>query len=383
MSDNRCSRKAILRRFPLLCLLAFANLFLFDSAAAEPMHFAWDSLGGTLARDHQSRAMYYEGKHKRTYVVYMDHGFYARISHYDHEEKKWVYPPVLLDDCIQPDHAYNHAMKDGHNAPNLFITRDGTVHVFYGAHGTAFKYARTKEPEDIRPENWEIDMRVGEKGTYPYFAETSDGALRVFYRYSPTGGYRNPFLGMQVTRDNGKTWSQLEKLATFPEACKLFRGAYDPLQNRVHLMLHPRGPLGGRWGAVHCVYDPESGKLLALNGKTLGPMGTVETFKDNLPKIFYRMAEFVLHKGKPYFLYEDRESKLHFGYWEDGEWIDYSVPEGTMDELARRPAIHTSDGKSFRVFGITDWQRDGQTRPGGDITMWESSDGARRGPRAR
>jgi hypothetical protein len=125
------------------------------------------------------------------------------------------------------------------------------------------------------------------------------------------------------------------------------------------------------------MYDPQSGKLLALNGKTLGPLGTVATFRDNLPKIFHRMVEFVLHDGRPYFLYEDRKSGLRFGYWKDEQWIEYSVPEGTMDGLARRPVIHTPDGKSFRVFGITDWRPDDPTRCGGDITMWDSSDGGK------
>lgn len=103
MSDSRFAKRVILKRSLVLCLLASAVFLLNDSATGESRHFAWDSLGGTLARDHQSRAMHYEGEHKRTYVVYMDHGFYARITYYDHDEKKWVSPPVLLDDCIRPD----------------------------------------------------------------------------------------------------------------------------------------------------------------------------------------------------------------------------------------------------------------------------------------
>ena len=58
-------------------------------------------------------------------------------------------------------------------------------------------------------------MRVGERGTYPYFCELPDGELLLFYRYSPRHGYDNPFLGLQRTRDGGKTWTKLEKLLTF------------------------------------------------------------------------------------------------------------------------------------------------------------------------
>lgn len=346
-------------------------------AAGETGHFAWDSLGGTLARDHQSRAMFFEGNHRRTYVAYMDHSFYARITYYDHDSKEWLYPPVLLDDCIRPDDRFNRAYKDGHNVPNLFITSDGTIHIFYGAHGTVFRYARTKEPENILPGNWELDMRVGAEGTYPFFAETEKGLLRVFYRYSPTGGYKNPFLAMQKTSDNGGTWSGIIKLAAFPEACKLYRGAYDPVQNRVHLLLHPRGPLGGRHGAVHCMYDPVNGKLMSLTGAELGPMGTVETFQPNMPRIFHRFVDFVLHEGKPYFLYEERDGTFHFGHWTEGKWVAFADTEGKMKGIDQRPSMYTEDGHRFRVFAVADWDTEGGRPYGGDVKMWETADGGK------
>ena len=365
-----------LAAFPLVGLVLLA-LCIPVAAAGAPDHFAWDSIGGTLARDHQSRAMFFAGAHRRTYVAYMDHGFYARITHYDHDTGAWAYPATLLDDCIRPDDRFNHAYKDGHNVPNLFVTRDGTIHIFYGAHGTAFRYARTRKPEDIRYANWELDRRVGAQGTYPYFAETGEGVLRVFYRYSPTGGYNHPFLGMQCTRDNGDTWSELEKLATFPDACKLYRGAWDPVRQCVHLLLHPRGPLGGRHGAVHCTYEPASGKLRSLTGDVLGPMGTLETFEGHLPVIFHRIVDFGLFEGTAYFLYETREGGFRFGYWKDGEWTCFPDSEGKLDGLVRRPVVHTTDGRHFKVFGIAGWRDAPGAQHGGDIRMWESRDGGR------
>lgn len=371
------------KRKTLSCLLFASNcLFLASAVLGETNHFAWDAEGGTLARDHQSRAIYHEGEHKRTYVAYMDHSFFARITYYDHETQRWVKPPVLLDDCIRPDGRFNHAYKDGHNVPNLFITRDGTIHIFYGAHVTQFKYARTKEPENIQYENWDLDMRVGQAATYPFFAQTQDNTLYVFYRYAPYGSYNvydkpGPFLGMQFTRDNGQTWSDINKLATFPAACKIHRGAYDSVKNRIHLMIHPRGPLGGRRGSVHCMYDPENGKLVSLNDKVLGPMGTVESFKKNLPKIFYRLVDFELYNGKPYFLYKDQDGQMHFGYWGQDEWVDLPLAEGDISGIGRDPVIHTSDGQNFKVFGITDLAARDSGKHGGVIKLWESSDGGK------
>lgn len=360
----------------VVCVLLSCVGLCAEATNVGERHFAWDSIGGTLARDHQSRAMYFEGEHRRTYVVYMDHSFFARITYYDHDEKTWVYPAVLLDDCIRPDDRFNHAYKDGHNVPNLFITGDGTIHVFYGAHGTVFRYARTKRPEDINPGNWELDRRVGSEGTYPFFSQTRDGTLHVFYRYSPTGGYKNPFLGLQMTVDNGETWGDIQKLATFPEACKIYRGAYDPVRNRVHLLISPRGPLGGYHGAVHCMYAPESGKLLSLTGAELGPMGTVESFQAGVPMVFQGLVDFVLYEGRPHFLYEDPEGRYRFGYWGDGSWIDFPDTEGTFACLDQRPVIHTTDGQTFRVYGIAEWDFERELY-GGDIRMWESTDGGK------
>jgi len=125
------------------------------------------------------------------------------------------------------------------------------------------------------------------------------------------------------------------------------------------------------------MYDPKANKLLSLNGRVLGPMGTVSTFKDNLPKIFFRMVDFGLHEGKPYFLYQDRKSSFCFGHWQEGQWVEWPVPEGRMDGLARPPIIHSRDGQNFKVFGITEWDLRKQKGQGGDITLWQSADGGR------
>ena len=172
-------------RFADRCAVpAVAGVLLWSAlaSAGAPTYFADDSVSGTLAPDHQSRAMYFAGKHRRTYVAYLDHHYNARVTYYDHDATRWAFP-VRVDTCIRGRY------PDGHNAPNLFVTRDGTVHLFYGSHGHSFKYARTKSPERIG--DWVAGMRVGGNGTYPYFCETDSGELLVFYRYGPTGGYKN------------------------------------------------------------------------------------------------------------------------------------------------------------------------------------------------
>ncbi len=351
---------------PVLVVLGAAMLFLFDTygfdiglissllaamalgAPAEPSpaqkYFAGDSIGGTLARDHQSRAIYFEDEYKRTYVAYMDHGFYARVTYYDYETDQWLDHPKLVDHCIAPN-----GLKDGHNVPNIFITDDGIIHLFYGSHGHSFKYARSKRPEDIT--EWETGMRVGEHATYPYLAETTSGELLLFYRYGPTGGYNNPFLAVQHSQDKGKSWGKIRELVTFPTGCKISRAAYDPVHNRVHLLLDVREP-GCPWTAFHCMYAPDTGKVLVLGDKVLGPLGTKEEFQENDPMISYGFASLCLYEGTPYFLFGNQDNQRCFGYWDGKELIRHVIPDDRIIGLGERPVIYTENGEVFRVYGI-------------------------------
>ena len=355
---------------PVLVVLVLVMLFLFGTCAFDiglivsllaltalgasgeqppaQKYFAGDALGGTLARDHQSRGIYFEGEHKRTYVAYMDHGFYARVTYYDHETDQWLDSPELVDHCIAAN-----GIKDGHNVPNIFITDDGIIHLFYGSHGHSFKYAWSKRPEDIT--EWETGMRVGKNATYPYLAETTSGELLLFYRYGPTGGYNHPFLGVQHSQDKGRSWGKIRELVTFPTGCKISRAAYDPVHNRVHLLLdvrriHP----DGSWATFHCMYAPDTGKVLVLGDKVLGPLGTQEEFLENDPMISWGMASLCLYEGTPYFVFGNEDGQRCFGYWDGKKLIRHVIPDDKITGLGSRPVIYSEDGEVFRVYGIRD-----------------------------
>lgn len=325
----------------------------FKGNSAGEKFFAADAIGGTLARDHQSRAMYFEGQHKRTYVTYMDDDFYARVTYYDHEEDEWLRFAELVDHCIAPN-----GLKDAHNVPNLYVTTDGTLHLFYGSHGHSFKYARTTNPEDIS--QWETGMRVGSRATYPYLRETKDGRLLLFYRYGPKGGYNHPYLGLQYSDDFGKSWSDIKKLATFSTGCKISRVVYDSVRNRIHLSLDiPDKP---RWKAFHCMYLPDTGDLRALNGEVLGPLAKEEDFLENDPLNARENISLCINDGRVYFLFREEEKGMCFGYWDGNGLKDHPVTEGTFKGLVGTPSLYTEDGKTFRVYAICD-RKDMTDRP--------------------
>lgn len=350
------------------CLIAI-NGAAVGSTRPEPI--VDDSLGGTLARDHQSRAMYFEGEHRRTYLTYLDHDFNARITFYGHDSGAWA-QPVLVDDCIA-EVGWCEGIKDGHNAPNLWVSRSGHIHLVYGSHGTPFKYARSVEPEAI--DRWELGERISNHATYPFLCELPDGEMLMFYRYGPTGGYNEPFLGLQRTEDEGRTWTEVHSLAALTHACKLngYNALYDDTTGRICLNLALR-PDGNNWASFACQYDPAADRMFSWDGETyLGPMPGDDAFVEHCHVEGMTLREIFVHDGVLYMLLR-RGGALSFARW-DGETLQVSdIPAEKTAGYVRGP-IWTTDGETIRLYGV---RRDVSQQPpphGADIYVWTSVDG--------
>lgn len=354
---------------------AFPILFLITALAttcclAEPRPVADDSLGGTLARDHQSRAMYFEGVHRRTYLTYMDHDFNARITFYDHDTKTWA-EPVTVDNCVA-EVGWCKGLKDGHNAPNLWISKSGSVHLIYGSHGTPFKYARSTKPESI--DGWELGKRLSNYATYPFFCELPGGELLMFYRYGPTGGYKNPFLGVQRTDDEGRTWTEVTELAALRKACKLngYNALYNSRTGRIHfnLALIPNG----KWTSFGCQYEPSTNRLFSWDGETaLGPLPGDDAFVEHGKVDGQTLQEIFVRGGVLYMLLKGKGDALTFARW-DGKTLRKSdIPEEKTAGYTRGP-IWTTDGEKITFYGM---RRDVSEKPaphGADLYVWTSTD---------
>ncbi|MDP6775887.1 MAG: BNR-4 repeat-containing protein [Candidatus Latescibacteria bacterium] len=347
--------------------------------------FADNAMGGTLARDHQSRAMTHVGRHRRTYVAYMDHDFDARVLAYDHDGSRWS-DAVRIGTTQVEGHP-----PDGHNVPNLFVSRDGTIHLFYGSHGTPFRYARSKSPEEI--DRWELGETIGERTTYPFVVERTNGELLLFYRHG--GAQIDSPLVFQRSRDLGGTWEDRVEVVRFgaPSSVKIHNVLYDASHDRIHFSLHDRTnvpvpALPSAFPAYYCAYDPAEGRVFGMNGDDLGPVAD----RRALIESHSRMAPFelvdpednatgwmdlCLHQGKPLFVFNDQQDRLYFGWWDGKEVVRHELSPGTHHGvLARSLAPTTTDGRNLRMYGIalTDPPTDCN---GGDLFVWTSEDGGR------
>ncbi len=345
-----------------ICL--FGLVLLGNETGAEPA-IVKDALGGTLARDRQSRMFFFNGKHRRTYIAYMDHDFNARVIYYDHETKHWS-ESVLVDDCIA-ETGWCKGVKDGHNVPNIWVSKSGAIHLLYGSHGTPFKDARSAEPE--RTERWELDKRVGNYATYPFYCELPGGGLLIFCRYSPTGGYNNPFLGMLRSKDDGCTWSDVNKLGAFGQACKLNgkNAVFEPRTKRIYLNLALKPKEA--WRRFLCQYDPADDHMYSWDGSTdLGKLPGGDELVEHGLVDGKEPWEIFLHDGVLCMLLQG----YAFAVWDGEQFTTHDIPGDRLAGIRHGP-MWTDDGRRIRLFGIRETAPD-TPFAGGDLYVRTSAD---------
>ena len=362
-------------------IAAVLMMLLVWGAAPLPKPFVSDVSYGSLSHSNQCHAIYFAGKRRRTYVTYMNHDFDACLTYYDHDTKRWA-KRVAVDDCLGPN-----KYKDGHNNPISRVTSDGYVHLFYGCHGSPAKYARSAAPESIA--KWQTGARVGRNVTYMFTAELAGGELLLFYRSSGGKRFHAPFV-VRRSADGGKSWIDRQVVLDFGKGVArpsyIF---YDKARNRIHLsvanLLYHGGGVGN---AYYVQYDVKTGHVYALNGKDLGRTATKEELIANHSRIAgrntpkskgYGNARPCVHEGTPYFILTDRHGRepLYFARW-DGRKLARTLipPEKIGGKLIGSRALHTTDGKTFRMYGFcvtTPSKKD----KGGDLKVWTSRDGGR------
>ncbi len=325
--------------------------------------FTQDALGGTLSRDHQSRAMYYEGRYRRTYIAYLDHHFMARVTYYDHDKKVWARRPEVVDQCQD-----SNGFKDGHNSPNIFISRDGTIHLFYGTHGGVLKYARSEDPESIK--SFQIGMRIGRKITYPYLCQRSNGELLMFYRRSgPRGGYYHGHLALRRSSDNGTTWSDIHVLLQVEGSAKLAHNAvlYNPKRKRIQVMPMVKSASG--WNSYFFEYDPDTGHIFTINGTDLGTITTEKALEEAGGRLLGGNLDNIClgDDGLVYMVGRDKDNRKYFGNWDGTSFTSQYPEKGILSGDYLSPIVLPNG--EIRVYGLRDHAGSGLA-----LNLWTTRD---------
>ena len=321
------------------------------------------------------RAVYYDGRYRRSYATWVSASGDAMLASYDHDTH--VITPVTL----RYDVGY-----DDHAAPTILLMPRGRLMVFYSSHaGKAIRYRVTTRPEDV--------TSIGRERRVPRAAQDKYGATYPSPLRVP--GERRPiwliwrgkgWQPMFATSRDGRRWSKPRTLIQ-----ETIRGAVDRPYvktatdgNTIHFAFTEAHPGRRQTGIYYAAY--RDGLFFDAGGQTIGstrilPLTTNRASQVYDPKIrgvrawIYDIA--VDRQGNPVIVYDEiyrhNDHRYRYARWNVDEWQDNEI-------VGAGPAITATPG--WYSAGISLDQDDPRkvylSRPVNgqyEIERWETDDG--------
>jgi len=363
------------------------------------MEELWQVLGEKIVADdgcgmygtyHHIRpqAIRYVGTNDRTYIVYNDVGFDPNILYYDHTTG-------TLSSAVQ---IAESPIDDHHSAASLLIDQNGYLHVFYGAHNSALKHAKSDNPEDIS--SWTVQADVDSEATYPIARVADDGTIYVFFRGRITG-LDGRIESMRVSNDNGATWGPRKDIIDFSSDYndgvyhgQVILGSESPTQF-IHIIWTWFDESAATRHNVYYAYSPDGGDTwYAKNGTDLGATITKDEADANClvydstgdPPIEYLDGNYVTAQAKDLRLDASNEPLILFSHsiaggqlqwcfakWnsETNSWDVYNITTTTVPlQWGSLDHISSNDIEAYLITGGTEAHVLGK-----NLELWKSVDG--------
>ena len=180
------------------------------------------------------RAVYYEGRHRRTYSGWVDSVGNIVVAAYDHDDGK-----------IESFVLHEKFERDDHDNPSFIVDGEGKLMVFYSKHATGNSpifLARAKTAESIS--EWEPlqALRLNDTIAYAGFSNTytytnvvrlSDEQEKLFLFWRGADFKPN----FSVSPDNGRTWEK-GKVLILPERIYKDRRPYIKVASDNKSVIH-------------------------------------------------------------------------------------------------------------------------------------------------
>ncbi len=232
------------------------------------------------------RAVYFEGKHKRTYAGWIDNYGDVHIGFYDHETKE-----------IQSQIIYDNLEIDDHDNPSILFDDSGRLLVFFNTHlqdKRPLLMRTSQQPEDISTWNPVKELNLNDKEKYskaqilrhtytnPVRLSKEDGKLYLFWR----GIDMKP--SYSVSSDNGKTWSK-GKIFFQPNEFQTIKVPYTKVYSdgisKIHFVFTDGHPAQEKKIGLYYMYY-ENGSFYKANGSKIKAIGQLPVLPSEMDVIY-------------------------------------------------------------------------------------------------
>ena len=286
------------------------------------------------------RAVYYEGKYKRTYGGWVDNYGNITIGYYDHDTHN-IETKILK---------YEHEIDD-HDNPSILFDDEGKLLVFFTRHGYGTSRSphpmfliKSKSPEDIKV--WEKEQHLflnddkekevkkasmNHDYSNPIRLKSENGRIFLFWR----GIDGKP--GYSFSDDTGNTWAK-GKVLYKPDPIYSFRRPYTKVysngDSKIHFVFTDGHPRNEKNNNIYYTYY-EDGTFYKANGTKIKDLSDLPLYPNELDLVYNAKEEKAKawnwdvaedEKGNPVLMYAtfptDSTHYYNYAKWTGKKWLN-------------------------------------------------------------
>jgi hypothetical protein len=282
------------------------------------------------------RAVYFEGKYKRTYCGWIDSKANVIIGYYDHEKRN-----------LETDTIHRALEIDDHDNPSLFFESDGTIQVYYTRHSKedGIYVTRSLQPENIHDWSQTRLLALNDTLSGPEFSKTytytnitqlknESDRLFLFWRgldFKPN---------VSISDDNGNRWST-GKILILPERIYKNRRPYMKVtsdgEQTIHIAFTDGHPNKESANSIYYVaykngqfLKADGEKILSWDDLPLDPGSCDKVYDASKSRERAWIWDITHNKtGSPVLVYarfrDESNHMYYYATYENGNWINYEL----------------------------------------------------------
>jgi hypothetical protein len=282
------------------------------------------------------RAIYFKGRHSRTYAGWVDSVGNIVIGFYDYDFKR-----------IETKVLQKKLEKDDHDNPGLFIDSRGKLLVFYAKHASTepIHMVKAKNVEDISEWETAVTLNLNDTIAYPGLSNTYTyanvcqlaGERNKLYLFWRGADFKPNF---SVSTDSGTSWST-GKILILPERIYKDRRPYLKVASNnkdvIHFAFTDGHPNVEPTNSIYYVkyrngalYKASGEKIINWSALPLQPQLTDVVYDATISHErawIWDVAENI--EGNPVIVYSrfpnDSNHIYYYAVWDAGKWNNYKL----------------------------------------------------------